>query len=128
MPHLLSGNALFETTAGLSGLVYPHMFAQIIEHLIKACDRHQTNNLFDWLNQKVFSSMTPKTAQPSVEQQAEEEEDYDKLDEPDSDKEFTLHNMSDPLPASMCSSSRLETSSESMSFWSQIVPATLLSN
>ncbi|KAI1793748.1 hypothetical protein LXA43DRAFT_1092535 [Ganoderma leucocontextum] len=88
MLHLLSGDSSFETTPGPSGLNYPRIHAQVVEHLIKTCERRQTILLFDWLQGTVFGSMNPETTNTSS--QAEEEdvevEDYNRLDESDSDE------------------------------------------
>ena len=89
MLHLLSGDVSFETKPGPSGLNYPRIHAQVVEHLIKTCQRHQTILLFGWLRQEIFSPAGPEAAGTSSQaDEVEEVEDYDRLDESDSDDDI----------------------------------------
>ncbi|PIL22894.1 hypothetical protein GSI_15590 [Ganoderma sinense ZZ0214-1] len=88
--HLLSGDPSFEPKPGPSGLNYPQIHAQIVKHLIKAQDTRQVIFLFEWLRKTVFGSLNPDTtempASQDGEQDSDSDEDYAKLDEPDSDE------------------------------------------
>ena len=83
MLHLLSGDVSFETKPGPSGLNYPRIHAQVVEHLIKTCQRHQTILLFGWLRQEIFSPAGPEAAGTSSQADEVEEVEGDEEDEED---------------------------------------------